>query len=260
MDTASACIAFDEYSERLVESVSARDEVLGLVLVGSGGDRSRIDEWSDHDFFLITTPDAAEEFRQNLSWLPDQQSIVLAPRETDHGLKVVYADGHVLEFAVATLAELATFASNSWTVLLDRGGVETTMLGLPKTAPGHSDGHDDRGIQLFVSLLLIGTGRARRGEVIVAGGLVRQWALDHLLRVWRHRLPSPDAARLDTLDVQRRFEFVYPEVGGRIAAILRQDPETAARELLELAEEHLAAGWDHWPTAGVAAVRQRLGW
>jgi hypothetical protein len=260
MDTASACIAFDAYSTRLVESLSAREEVLGLVLVGSGGDRIRIDEWSDHDFFLITTPEVAEEYRQNLSWLPDQESIVLAPRETDHGLKVVYADGHVLEFAVATLAELATFASNSWTVLLDRGGVENTMRGMPTTAPGHSHAHDDRGIQLFVSLLLIGTGRARRGEVIVAGGLVRQWALDHLLRVWRHRLPSPDAARLDSLDMQRRFEFVYPEAGAQIARILQHDPETAARLLLDLAEQHLAPGWDEWPTVGVAAVRRRLGW
>src|SRR5680860_577751 len=46
--TASAYIAdFDDYSERLVSSVRIRPEVVGLVLVGSGADRSRIDEWSD---------------------------------------------------------------------------------------------------------------------------------------------------------------------------------------------------------------------
>ena len=101
---------FDRFTERLVSSVSTRDEVLGLVLLGSGAQRERLDEWSDHDFYLVVRDEVAEQMRRDLSWLPDPERIVLAPRETAHGLKVVYDDAHVLELAVATLDEVAGFA------------------------------------------------------------------------------------------------------------------------------------------------------
>ena len=258
MAIASASTAFDEYSDRLLTRVASRDDVLGLVFLGSGADRDRLDEWSDHDFFLVVAEGAQEGLRTTLDWLPDHQSIVLAARETEHGLKVVHADGHVLEFAVATLAELATFSANSWVVILDRGGVADTMgeiAARPKPGDTADDGRD---IRLFLTLLLIGTGRARRGELLTAGESVREYALGHLLSVWRRRLPTPDAPKLDNLDVRRRFELVYPDA--EIASLLERDPESAARALLDLAERRLAPGWHEWPTDAVSAVRRRLRW
>lgn len=263
--TASACIAaFDDYSQRLVESVRSRDEVVGLVLVGSGADRSRIDEWSDHDFFLVTVDDAAAGFRENLDWLPDHDKIVLSVRETEHGLKVVYDDGHVLEFAVATMNEIADWAANKWTVLFDRGVLaepiaQTMSAVAAKPKPG-DEVDDGRDIRLFVSLLLIGTGRARRGELLTAGQFSRSYAVRYLLAVFAHRVPSVHAEKLDDLDVYRRFEQVYPDAGAQLARILEQDPETAARQLLDFAEQHLATGWDEWPARAVDAVRRRLAW
>lgn len=262
--TASACndaalAAFDAYTDALVASVSARPEALGLVLLGSGAERHRIDEWSDHDFYLVVEEDAAEAMRRDLSWLPDAGCIVASPRETAHGLKVVYDDGHVLEFAVATLAEVAGFGTNHWRMVFDRGAVEPVVRAAAErtTAPVPDDARD---IGLFLAHLLIGTGRARRGEALTAGQSTRGHALTALLAVWRTRVPAEHPRHLDRLDPHRRFELVYPDAAAAMAAAIRQEPEPAARALLDLAERELAPGWADWPADAVAAVRRRLGW
>ena len=69
--------AYMTYIERLTASAESRPDVLGLVLLGSAADRSRQDEWSDHDFYWVTTDESAEGYRQHLAWLPDHEQIVL---------------------------------------------------------------------------------------------------------------------------------------------------------------------------------------
>lgn len=251
---------FDRFTERLVDSVAARDAVVGLVLLGSGAQRERLDEWSDHDFYLVVQGDAAEAMRRDLSWLPDHERIVVAPRETAHGLKVVYDDGHVLELAVATLDEIATFGTNHHLVMLDRGGVADAISRAVAQTPGPREVDVDRALGLFLSLLLIGVGRARRGELLAAGAHVRSYAVGELIDAWTAVLPPSGDAFVDHLDRKRRFEDAYPDAGGLLDAALAQGPEDAARALLDLAEEHLAGRVDAWPATGVAALRARLGW
>lgn len=254
-----AVTEFDAYTERLVASVASRDDVLGLVLLGSGAQRERLDEWSDHDFYLVVRDDAAEAMRRDLSWLPEHERVVLAPRETEHGLKVVYDDGHVLEFAVATLAEVASFGTNHHVVLLDRGGVTEAIGSAYAQTPQPAPVDVDRALGLFLSLLLIGVGRARRGELVAAGAHVRTYAVGELLSAWTAAVPPQGGALVDHLDRRRRFEDAYPQLA-ELDATLGQDPESAASALLDLAEQHLAPHVPSWPTPAVAAIRRRLGW
>ncbi len=256
----TAITDFDRCTGALVASVSAHEDVLGLVLLGSGAERTRLDEWSDHDFYLVVRDGTQERFRQDLSWLPDHHRVVLAPRETEHGLKVVYDDGHVLELAVASPAEAATFGANHWLVVLDRGPVTAAMREAAARTAQPRAVDAERSVGLFLSLLLIGVGRARRGEALTAGEFVRGHALSALLEAWADRVPTQDGALVDRLDPRRRFETAYPQVGGRLADLLAQPPEPAAHDLLLLAEEVLAPGWAGWPVSAVAAVRRRLGW
>lgn len=51
---------FLEYSSELSSALEKRDEVIGLVFVGSTAETSRVDEWSDHDFFVVTKSGFAE--------------------------------------------------------------------------------------------------------------------------------------------------------------------------------------------------------
>lgn len=239
--------AYMTFIEHLHASLESHDEVLGLVLLGSAAARERQDEWSDHDFFLITVDAAAEHYRTDLSWLPDSPSIALAPRETEHGLKVVYDSGHVLEFAVFTLDQLALAGANAYEVRLDRGGVTTAMESLAARPREARD--DARDLALFISLLLIGVGRVRRGELLVGGNLIRTYAVERLLRVLAFRNPDP---RLDDLDPFRRVELVFPSLG--LAEALQQDPESAARSILHIAEAQLGT------VKGAEVLRRRLGW
>ena len=115
-----------------------------------------------------------------------------------------------------------------------------------------------RTMRLIMTQLLIGVGRARRGEVLTAGLNIRTEAVGHLLVALTQVVPG-EADRLDTLEPRRRFEFVHPELAARIEEAIRLSPEDAARALLDLAEEQLGAHPD-FPHAGAAAIRNRLGW
>lgn len=243
---------------RIVEAASADPGIVGLVGFGSTADTSRADEWSDHDIAVITRAGDEARYRHDLSWLPDSSGIAMSVIDEHDGVTVVFDDGRVIEFGVATIDGFAGWAGNAAAVLIDRGGVAPVVERmLARPAPG-DDVDIDRETRIALAKLLIGVGRARRGELLTADHNIRGEALEHLLRAFAAALPGV-RGRLDTLDPRRRFEQVYPELGARIADALRSDPEDAARRLLGLAEEHLGGRGD-FPRAGADAIRRRLGW
>src|SRR3954454_9873686 len=97
----------DEYrafTRDLAERLRADERAIGLVAVGSMADRDYApDEWSDHDFFVVAVQGQQEALRSDLSWLPRRERVALSFRETEHGVTIVYDDGHLLEFAVFDL-------------------------------------------------------------------------------------------------------------------------------------------------------------
>ena len=85
---------YDAFTQRLHASLEADGRVLGLVAMGSmSGELPEADAYSDHDFFVVVRTGEQERMRTDLSWLPDAGEIVLAFRETAHGVKVVYRSG-----------------------------------------------------------------------------------------------------------------------------------------------------------------------
>lgn len=231
MDQTAVLARFTSFCSRLREHLAARADVIGLVWIGSTAARDRVDEWSDHDFAVVTTDGAEERLREDLSWLPDPEWVAMAVREEHGGFKVVYDDGHVLESGVTSLAGPGRLARQRV-----RGGAR----------PGRHRG----GIRV---------GRCRRGEVLVANQLVRTVAVDHLLTAWRLVHPVADDGRLDDLDPFRRFEQVYPAAGRAIGVALAQEVKPAARALLSLAESRLNSH-PEFPARAASAVRGRVGW
>jgi hypothetical protein len=261
LDSTGVRRAFSAYLDRLIISLDGRPDVVGLVLTGSTADRSRVDEWSDHDFFVVcSSRDAAEAMRQNLDWLPDIDSLIMSVRETEHGLKGLYRDGRVLEFAVFGPDELRLAHANAFEVPLDRGGIYQAMRQVAARPKPGSDTTPLQHAQLFLALLLIGVGRARRGELLTAGQFIRTHALTHLLALHRRLGPTPSDPRLDDLDLFRRLEQVHPDLADVIERALERDPETAARGLLYVAEATAIARWNEWPADAAQVVKERLGW
>src|SRR6187431_1171850 len=111
---------FDAMSAALEKAARDTEGVNGLVLLGSAADASRRDEWSDHDFFVMLTPDRLDR-RADLSWLPESARLVLTAYEGEVGRAAIYDDGHVFEFAAALPHELEGAKVNSHLIVYDDG-------------------------------------------------------------------------------------------------------------------------------------------
>jgi predicted nucleotidyltransferase len=249
---------FRRYLDELAAIARNRDDVVGLVAFGSTADRDRVDEWSDHDFAWITQPGAEDRYRHDLSWLPGHERIALSVVEHHGGVKVVYDDGRRLEFGIAAVDDFSSWAGAPAEVIV---GDESVRRATEDVTARRPEGAVDaaRELRLMLTQIHSGVGRTRRGETLSGSGLVRFEAVNHLARALAARLPG-DTVRLDPLDPRRRFDLVHPEMAARLEAAVRQPIEEAARALVDLSEELLAAGWDEYPRAGVAAVRARMGW
>ncbi|MBW9121450.1 hypothetical protein JNB63_15225 [Microbacterium trichothecenolyticum] len=239
---------FDEFTGRLKTGFAGVPGAHGLVVVGSAAAAERRDCWSDHDFLALIDAQAAASARESLDWLPEPERIVLLAREGALGFSVLYDDAHLLEFAVASVDELAgvsideahlTFGDERARAFVTEGRERLKTI-TPIDATGEAG-------LVFVKLL-VGYGRARRGERIVAGQFVRTWAVGHLIRTIRARIEPVTGVREDALEPARRFDAAYPEIAARLDAVLSQPVETAARGVAALAREVLESGWSAFPS------------
>ncbi|MFT3916634.1 MAG: hypothetical protein QM704_21910 [Anaeromyxobacteraceae bacterium] len=217
--------------------LAADPDVLGLVGLGStSGEPPLPDEVSDHDLWLVTRPGTQERFRTDLGWLPDAGAIALRYRETAHGVKALYASGHLVELAVFDPDELGVARVNRHRVLLDRCGLVERLARLRAAtlaaAPPPPDERWEAG-QLLTKLV-VGAGRAARGEVLSGHALVRSGAVGHLVTLARARLAPERRALLDDLDPARRLERALPELAAEVERAVRLPVLDAARALLAI--------------------------
>ncbi len=246
---------FLSWQDRLTNSVAKRPEVIGLIFLGSAAATHRVDQYSDQDFFLVVKPGTGESFRQDLSWLPDHEEIALSPRETDHGLKVVYQNGDVLEFAVFEDSELELASANDYRVVLDNQDLTHRMAKIAaRSVPKPIDRARD--YELFLSLILIGVNRAQRGELLAAEQHIKSAALDFAIRLIRTTRASNEKA--DSLNGFRRFELDYPEISAELSAIVLLPAEQAAKALCKLVMRELNATKSE--QAQYLVIAKRLGW
>ena len=210
---------YHAFTRALVESLAASPSILGIVALGSMGERNgrTPDRFSDHDFFVITAD--AEPLRASTAWLPEPHRIVLWFRETAHGCKAVYDDAHLVEYAIFTPEELQLARVNDYRVLLDRERIEERMASLAAVPSPPPDRGFLRG--MFLSHLLVAATRAQRGELLSA-----RFLLTHAMRV----LVQLMGGGPDDLDPLRRFDA--PD----IERAMQHDVLSAARALLMIYE------------------------
>ena len=242
MDRAS----YDDFAARLTASLEARPGVLGLVAAGSFA--SGPDEWSDHDFLVVAEPAVTESLRTDPTWLPDHERLVLHFRETPHGMKAVYDDAHLVEFAVFAPAEIALARLNRTRVVFDRDEVTArvadAVAGTPDLEAAEAESDDHLHGQLLTALL-VGVQRHRRGEHLSGIDFVHRFALRHFLVLLARHVEAERPEARDNLNPFRRVELAYPEVGAELGRIFATgDLEETARGLLELAARVLAGAFD----------------
>lgn len=251
---------FRIFAQELVARLEPEPQILGLIATGSMAAQGILpDIYSDHDFWLVAEPAAAESWRQNQGFLPRSEEIVFAFRETAHGVKVVYRDGHLVEYAVFAPAELELARVNRYRLLIDRGGLAARLEALRRATLAEAAATDEkRAAGELLTNLLVAANRFRRGEILSAHRLVTAGALPHLLTLLARHARSESPERQDDLDPTRRFEETRPRLAARIAASLRQSPLETAQELLEIYREVLAPNLASPPAELVEIVSRVL--
>jgi hypothetical protein len=253
---------YNAFTEELRQKLDEDPRVLGLVALGSMAQQDyQPDEWSDHDFFVITIQGVQEDMRRDLSWLPRADALVFHFRETEHGVKALYRGGHLLEFAVFNEDELQMARLNQYRVLLDKAELTSLLAELELTTRDfvtHSRTDPNQHFAEFLMNIFVGVGRHARGEVLSGQQFVKTYALTHLLHLLAEFSPTEEASLLDNLDPFRRFERVYPTLGVALNQILAQEPLTAAEHLLQLADVHLRPFLPNFPETAVSEVQQYI--
>jgi hypothetical protein len=139
-------------------------------------------------------------------------------------------------------------------VLSDRGGIAGRMEAVARAsegARGESGADDAWLVGMFLSGVLVGGGRARRGERLAGRAALAGAARRLMVLIARH---APGAAGLDPFDPHRRFERAYPELGAEIDQALGRGGPEGALQLLAIAERATSS----IPAEVAAAIRARL--
>ncbi len=253
---------YQAFSDQLCERLAADVRVLGLVAAGSMAAVDHPpDVWSDHDFWVITESGAQTCFRSELSWLPQHEQIVLAFQETAHGMKIVYDSGHLLEYAVFDLNELAVARINSYRLLLDRADLAAQLAAIQQQTRAEAQAnHSDPRFHLsqLLTNLLVGAGRYARGEQLSGHRFVKEHAINHLLWLLGLQVPAEVPASLDNMDPFRRFEQAFPALGAEINAGLLLPVPLAALVLLDLVEREVRDTLSAYPADAVQTVRRAI--
>lgn len=250
---------FQKFTDTLQHTLSADDRVRALVGIGSLAQPERVDRWSDHDFWVITTAEGQAHFLNDLSWLPDHSAIALALRPAPEYYTILYTTGHIAEFAVFALTDLARGQLDRYRMLFDKSDIraqiqavfERTQARQQTTDPARTIGH-------FLVALCTGAARDARGERLSAHTYIFQYALDDLLTVITQHIPAQQPELLDRFDPRRRFEQAYPDISALLEPIHTFTPTAAALHLLALAEHLFQDCMPSFPTLAVAATRAFL--
>ena len=189
---------------------------IALLALGSvGRETSRLDEFSDLDFFAIVQPGTKTQFLEDLSWLETASPIVFAFKNTADGYKALYEDGIFLEMAVFEPAEFAEAVFAPGRIVWQAPGTETLNLepraGNQNTAPQHST---DWLVGELTTNIYVGLGRLLRGERLSAQFFIEHYAFDRYVDLFiASRGGARDSRVLpDPFARERRIEAAFPEL------------------------------------------------
>ena len=174
-----------------------KKEVLAFIGLGSMHDLSRLDRYSDIDFFIIVkSQNDKKNYMEDISWL-DVHPIIFSYIETRDGLKVVYEDGILLEFAVFTMDELKLIPFQEGTIYYKKPFIEEHDL-KPQLEQSHPFDLN-KTISNCLSNLYVGLLREHRGEHVAAFLMIQVYATSNLLKIL-------DQHQDDPFVVERRIE------------------------------------------------------
>lgn len=229
--------AFEDYTQRLHASLANTRGVVGLVVMGSTVDTRFRDEWSDHDFWVVTETGAQYALVQDLSWLPDYRDILLVVTHGNRRRTVLFGSSHKVEFAVFDMNEAHEGKIERYRILIDHDHIAELVETIHKKTLEEARTRADALENLCV-VLWTACERHSRGELLSARQYVDGFAVNQLLSLITHVKAEQGT---DALDPRRRFEQRSPELAAEVLATLGKSVPHAALSLLQIAKRELKA-------------------
>lgn len=203
----------------LGKQLYAQDFTLALLALGSCAEVSRMDRYSDLDFFLIVKEGTKTDALIDLSWLSDVAVLSYAFRNTVDGYKIMWEDGIYAEFAVFELEELDSIAFSPGRFIFKKKGV--VLSAEPKLDIKPQLQKDiDFAINEILTNLYVGLCRYRRGEILSAFRLISVHAIDRYLSILP-LLDQPTDSLLDPFALDRRVEERHPYVITKLPSLIQ---------------------------------------
>ncbi len=218
-----------ERLKQVAESVKNTGDALAFLALGSvGKETQRIDEFSDLDFFVICKEDKKDRFIRQVDWLTAIRPAAFYFQNTRDGLKFVFEDGILCEFAIFTETEFRT-ALYSEGRFLWKDDAFQVYESTAKKEPEYLSGDEAYFIGEALTNLYVGMGRYLRGEKMSAFSFVQNYAVHHVLSLICQKFPS-EKPFMDVFNTERRFEIRYSRFSNDIAQMTQgynHTPESA---------------------------------
>ena len=226
--------------QKIAQVLATSGRAYALLGLGSAGlERSRMDEYSDLDFFAIVKEGQKHSFINDLSWLTDIHPAGYSFQNTVDGHKFLYEDGIFCEFAVFEPHELTHIPFAEGQIIWAETDFDVGSL-KPSNNSGAYNRSDDIEWLLGESLtnLYVGLGRYRRGEKLSAMKFVQSFSLDRVLDLW-HILKTEEPGWVDQYMPDRRIEQRFEHIEDLLSGFCQgydKTPESALAQLQWLQE------------------------
>jgi lincosamide nucleotidyltransferase B/F len=196
------------------------EDTLGLLGLGSVGVQlSRLDEYSDLDFFLIVKKGAKSKYLDSLFWLDDVYPLPYSFKNTVDGYKILFADGIYGEFAVFEEDEMDAISYSEGRWIFKKKECIVPKIQSKPFQSLYSD-NIDHAINEILTNLLVGLQRYHRKERLAAQRMIEVHALDRLLSI----LPSiyiEEDVHVDQFNLDRRIEFRFPAFAKKLPLFIQ---------------------------------------
>ncbi len=197
----------------------AQDFTLALLALGSCAEVSRMDAYSDLDFFLIVKDGTKTDALIDLSWLSDIAPLSYVFRNTVDGYKIMWEDGIYAEFAVFEADELKSISFSPGRFIFKKKGVELSAEPIVDIKP-LVEKDLDYAVNEILTNLFVGLCRYRRGEILSAFKLICVHAVDRYLSILP-LLEEPEASLVDPFALDRRIEERHPAFKGKLSHLIQ---------------------------------------
>lgn len=222
------------------QSLELSGNALALIGLGSvGTELSRLDDFSDLDFFVITENGFKKKYIEDISWLHSVCTVSYIFRNTEDGYKLLFSDGIFCEFAVYELHEIQTASFAPGRIVWKKPEVPDSIAKPQKNYEVQKPRNTDWLIGEALTNLFVGLCRDKRGEKLSAQRFIQHYAVDRIIELAPY-IETQRNFEKDFFSVERRFEQRFPHLSTLLPGFILgyEKNKESALAILNFLEDH----------------------